>query len=88
MTYDVVRGSLTTLRTTHGDYRSSVTDCLASRQSAVSLPETSTPPVGLGFFYLVRGASCGGAGTYDESEGTGQATPRDAGIAQSPNACP
>jgi hypothetical protein len=86
--YDLVRGSLQTLRSSHGDYGASVTDCLAARQAGLTFTDATQPQSGSGFFYLVRGASCGGAGTYDESDGTGQVQPRDAGIDQSPAACP
>jgi hypothetical protein len=88
MAYDLIRGSLTMLRATHGDYGLSVTDCLAAGQSGQTFADVAAPPAGSGFFYLVRGRSCGGAGTYDESEGWGQAAPRDAGVDQSAAPCP
>ncbi len=85
--YDVVRGDLGTLALSGGDFGSAVTGCDARRIAASTLLTTLTPSPAGGFFYLVRGANCGAAGTFD-SGGPGQAGSRDGEIAGSPNRCP
>lgn len=84
--YDVVSGSLATLRNTGGDYSVATTACIADDEPATSVPFPGTPAVGEGFWFLLRGDNCGG-GTY-ESGGPGQVGLRDAEIAASGNACP
>jgi len=86
--YDVVRGDLAALRSTHGRYDLAVTGCLAWRTAETSAGDAALPPTGGAFFYLARGRSCGGAGTYDDGGGFGQAAPRDASIAAAPSSCP
>ncbi len=85
--YDVVRGSLATLRAGGGNFTTAVGACLANDQGATTLSDTDTPATGDAFFYLVRGVNCGGGGSYD-SGGAGQAGSRDAEIAASSQACP
>jgi hypothetical protein len=87
-TYDVVRGDLPTLRSTHGRYDLAITGCPGFQVAATSLQDAGVPPVGGGWFYLSRGRSCGGAGTYDDASGWGQSAPRDAGIDSAPSSCP
>jgi hypothetical protein len=86
-TYDLVRGSLTLLSSSGGDFTASTGACLANDQTGVSFLDATVPALGGGFWYLVRGLSCGGAGTYD-SIGGSQVGSRDAEIAASPNSCP
>jgi hypothetical protein len=85
--YDVVRGSLSTLRAT-GSFAGATLACLADDAPATTLDDEPLPAAADGFWYLVRGINCGGPGSYDDSAGAGQAGPRDPGIAASPNACP
>ncbi|HEV8202500.1 MAG TPA: hypothetical protein VGS03_21010 [Candidatus Polarisedimenticolia bacterium] len=85
--YDLVRGSLTLLNASGGNFTTAVQACLANDQVGTSFTDATQPPAGSGFFYLVRGTSCGGAGTYD-SVGGNQVGSRDAEIAASANACP
>lgn len=85
--YDLVRGSLGQLLGSGGDFTISTQACLANDQVATSYLDPATPPVGNGFWYLVRGLSCGGAGTYD-SIGGSQIGSRDSEINASPNSCP
>jgi len=86
--YDVVRGSLGTLRSTLGDFAASVNVCLASNQTETEIWEESLPGPGNGFFYLVRGSggSCA-VGTWD-SGSAGQIASRDDGLDSAPGACP
>jgi N-acetylneuraminic acid mutarotase len=85
--YDVVQGSLSTLRATSGDFSSSTTACLGSDVPATGLTDPEVPAAGAGLWHVVRALSaCGGDGTFDE--GGVQQGGRDAGIGASANACP
>ena len=84
--FDVVRGDLGVLRAT-GSFQSSTQQCLANDSVDASLSVTAVPPTGAGYWYLVRGVNCGGAGSFGAGE-PGQLGSRDAGIAASPNRCP
>ena len=86
-TYDVVRGLVSTLRNSHGGYQSATQSCVVSDLSGTWATIAGTPSAGDGFWFLVRGTNCGGAGTYDEGVAS-QAGSRDAGIASSGNGCP
>jgi hypothetical protein len=86
--YDVVRGDLSTLRSSGGDFTSATQTCSVDDAGGTSLSITDdSPAVGSGFWYLARAVSCGGNGTYD-SGGPGQAGPRDPGINAAPSSCP
>jgi len=85
--YDLVRGSLTLLNSSGGNFTTALQACLVNDQAGLSFGDGTQPPAGSGFFYLVRGTSCGGAGTYD-SVGGNQVGSRDAEIAASASACP
>ncbi|HEX5044900.1 MAG TPA: hypothetical protein VFV75_18540 [Candidatus Polarisedimenticolaceae bacterium] len=85
--YDVVRGSLETLRTSGGDFSSAVVTCSGDDLPATSVENLDAPAPAQGLFYLVRGVNCGGAGTYDAA-GSSQAQPRDAEIEASASSCP
>jgi hypothetical protein len=86
--YDLVRGNLATLRASGGDFTSATTACLGNNLPATSLPDPSgPPPVGGGFFYVLRPVNCGGPGTYD-SGAPSQVGSRDPEINASAGACP
>jgi N-acetylneuraminic acid mutarotase len=85
--YDVVRGGLNLLRSSGGNFTTSTQACLANDQVGTSAFDPAAPAVADGFWYLLRGSSCGGAGTYDESVAS-QIGGRDAEINASPNTCP
>jgi hypothetical protein len=85
--YDVVRGSLATLRTGRGDFTSAVHDCLANDLPWTHVVESDVPPVGDGWWFLARPLFPAGPGSYD-GEGPGQVGRRDSEIAASPLACP
>lgn len=85
--YDVVRGGLGELRSSGGSFASSTLDCVANDLSAVALDSAVDPTAGSGFWLLVRGTNCGGAGSFDEPAGS-QSGNRDPGIAASGAACP
>ena len=85
--YDAVRGGLAPLRAS-GSFATATDACLANDAPATTLDDVALPAAADGFWYAVRGVNCGGPGSYDDSAGTGQAGPRDPGIAASPNSCP
>lgn len=85
--YDVVRGALNLLRSSGGNFTTSTQVCLANDQAATSVFDPSPVPVADGFWYLLRGLSCGGAGTYNETVGS-QIGSRDLEISASPSSCP
>ncbi|ANM31030.1 hypothetical protein ABI59_17810 [Acidobacteria bacterium Mor1] len=65
-TYDVARGLISGLSSSSGA-------CIAQGLSASQYDDADTPPLGDGFFYLVRGndAGCGGSGPWGQaSDGT------------------
>jgi hypothetical protein len=78
--YDVVWGALETLRSS-GSLGPSVQGCLAHHSTFTTAAHGVTPPLGGGFWYLVRAVNCGGAGSYGS-------TTRDQQIALSSSACP
>ena len=83
--YQVIRGSLATLRGSGGDFSAAVDGCeagLATTTTSYPLSSGATSE-----FYLVRGAGCGGRGTMNESGGN-QIGSRDAEIAASGHDCP
>ena len=86
VTFDVLSGSLNTLKSSRGDFSSAVTSCLVHDDTTQTTLFGSVPPVGEGFFFLARGANCGG-GTWDTGAPS-QVGSRDPGIAASPNGCP
>ena len=83
--YDVVRGSLNTLRSSDGDFSLATTTCRGDDIASTTLDDTNTP-TGDGFWYLVRAESCGGNGSYDG--GGSQSGARDLEIEASGVACP
>jgi CotH kinase protein/Lamin Tail Domain len=86
--YDIVRGSLSMLRLTGGDFTSSVTGCQVNNAGTTQWSVAEVPAVGEGVFYLVRAvnASCG-LGTYDTSSPS-QVGTRDGEIAAGEDSCP
>jgi cysteine-rich repeat protein len=85
-TYDLVRGSLSGLRSSGGDFASPATTeaCLADNREETFWVHAESPAVGEGAWYLIRKAA---GGTYDEGVPS-QSGSRDAGIASSGNGCP
>src|SRR5262249_6367207 len=85
--YDLVRGSLSLLRTTNGDFSQATTDCLENDLTATTRDDADLPSADDGFWYLVRATTCGGHATYD-SGAASQVGSRDAGIQASAATCP
>ena len=85
--FDIVRGSLSALRSSNGNFQSATQACLADDTIATSFAASGTPSAGDGFWFLVRGGNCGGHGTYD-ADGPTQIGLRDTEIAASGHDCP
>jgi hypothetical protein len=85
--YDVVRGSLQTLRTSGGNFSTATTTCLSNDVAGTTVNDLQSPTVGQGFWYALRAANCGGGASYN-SGSPKQVASRDAGIAASGHACP
>jgi len=84
--YDVVSGDLGALSSSGGNFTSATLSCVNNNLTATSAATSATPPVGKGFWFLVRGEDCKGNGTYDE--GGAQVGSRDAEIDASGLTCP
>jgi hypothetical protein len=81
--YDIVRGSLTDLRLSGGDFSSATQSCVADDFAATSLVDDGVDNE----WYLVRVVACGAPASYDSGP-PNQSQPRDAEIAASGQACP
>jgi len=85
--YDLVRGGLASLRGSAGNFSVSTAACLSDDTPGLSGTDAVAPTAGDGSWYLARGVSCGGSGSYDFGA-TRQVGSRDAEIQASPSACP
>src|SRR5262245_7255924 len=85
--HDVVWGSLRGLQSNGGDFSVSVSGCLADNLNgdAASLP-AGDPPIGEGFFFLLRDVETTMADSFD-SGAYEQLAPSDDAIVASPVAC-
>ena len=83
--YDVVYGSLNSLRTSGGNFGVATSGCLAGGATSMPVMHGVTPPVGGGVWFLIRPRNCGGNGSFDE---TGLLASRDGEIAASGKSCP
>ncbi len=86
--YDVVRGDLNLLRSSGGDFTVSLSMCLKNNNPVNKYNDASfDPPVGEGYYYLVRGQTDCRHGTYNTPDPK-QIGDRDAEIEASSNKCP
>jgi uncharacterized membrane protein len=85
--YDVARGSLYGLRSRRGNFAIATRDCFGNDLTDTTSDDADVPNSGDGYWYLVRGTSCGGAASFD-SGAPSQVASRDAGIEASPYTCP
>jgi hypothetical protein len=85
--YDLVRGDLSLLNSSGGDFSIAVQECVADNFAGISIEYTGTPAPGRGFWFLVRPVYAAVDGTYD-SEDPAQVGLRDLEIDASPLACP
>ena len=86
--YDIVQGNLNDLRNNGGDFGLATDQCLDNNRTTESLLFSGTPPAGQGSWFLVRGANCGGGGSYDTLPPNPPLVPRGPGITGSGNDCP
>jgi hypothetical protein len=84
--YDVVRGTLSTLRG-GGGFTPATDACVGQHVADTSVTDGHVPASGDGDWYLTRGVNSCGSGTYDDGSAS-QSGSRDAVIAASQNACP
>jgi len=81
--YDIIRGDLQLLQGGGGGgFTVATEECLAGLHPATSFTITGSPAAGESFWFLVRGVTAAGAGSYD-SNGGGLIGGRDAAIAAS-----
>ena len=83
--FDVAWGFLGTLRAT-GDFFLATEGCLVDNEMGTVAVDPDIPAPGDGYWYLVRGVNCGGAGSYD-SMAPEQFGPRDERIGDSTFDC-
>ncbi len=83
--YDVVRGVLSLLRSSGGNFSSATTACLANDVTSTSVTDGAVAAAGDGIWWLVRATNVLATGSYDDVSG---GTPRDAEIGASGVACP
>ncbi|HEX6853300.1 MAG TPA: FG-GAP-like repeat-containing protein [Candidatus Polarisedimenticolaceae bacterium] len=77
--YDTVRGRLLLLKSSGGDFTSTVDNCSANDATSTSVTDPYPTPVNDHFYFLVRAVNCATNGTYDEPAGT-QVGLRDAEV--------
>jgi hypothetical protein len=86
--YDVVKGDLQTLRSSGGNFTSSLSNCLENDSTNTQSNDTAEPTSpGEGFFYLVRAQNDCKYGTYNTGQPS-QVGGRDSEIDSSSNKCP
>jgi hypothetical protein len=87
--HEVVRGSLSSLRASGGDFAVATLDCAATAVTANTVVVSGTPALapGNGYWYLARPMNCKGSGTFD-SGAPRQVGSRDAEIMASGAGCP
>jgi hypothetical protein len=84
--YDVVRGTLSSLRGT-GSFALATDACVANDLSAATVSDAHVPAPDDGDWYLTRAVSACGSGSFDDGSAE-QSASRDAGIASAPATCP
>jgi hypothetical protein len=85
--YDLVRGDLGILQSGGGNFTTATQACLADNAGPTSLAFSSNPAIGEGWWFVLRAATPGGPGSYDDGSAS-QVGSRDAEIDASADACP
>lgn len=86
-TYDVARGTVSTLRESGGNFTIATEECLASDFAGTTLPFVATPDPGACFWFVLRlGQPDQGLASYDSGFAS-QIRSRDPGINAAPAAC-
>ena len=86
LVYDVVYGDLGLLHSSGGDFTAATQGCMAYQASVTWARFDPIPGLGQGYWLLVRGDNCAGAGTYDSGD-PAQKGSRDAEIEASGHSC-
>jgi hypothetical protein len=86
--YDVVRGDLSTLRGSGGNFTIATEACAADDFAGTTLPFADAPPPGAGFWFALRFAQSGQPPSSYDSGSASQIRSRDPGINAAPAACP
>lgn len=84
--YDLVYGSLLSLRSEPHDFAVATLGCAAENLTTTETRFDPVPTIPDPYWLLVRPVNCGGAGTYDDA-GPGLAGPRDPGIEAALETC-
>jgi hypothetical protein len=84
--YDVMKGDLMSLRSSNGDFTSSLTGCLEENSADTQSSDSVDPGSDEGFYYLIRGQADCRNGTINCGH-PGQIEDRDAEIDSSSNKC-
>ena len=84
--YQVVRGDLTILRESEGDFTQATDECVEAEAPTTSVRAHDNPDSGQGFWYVVRGVSAFGDGTFDSLSASQQGE-RDVEINASDESC-
>ena len=84
--YDVLRGSLSELKASGGDFSQAAEICLGEDTPDAFIDDTDRPAINHGYWYLVRPVNCGGVGSYDGGGAT-QVGLRDAEADASAASC-
>jgi hypothetical protein len=84
-----VRGSLSTLRSSGGNFAAATLDCAGDNiaKPTIVVAGTPQPAPGDGYWYLARRVNCKGKGTFDTGSAR-QVGSRDGEIAAAGVACP
>ena len=85
--YDLVKGRLEDLQSSHGNFTTAISECLENNDLDTIALDSAQPSLAHGYFYLVRAIAACKTGTYDSGDASQQGL-RDAEISASPLACP
>jgi len=85
--YDVVHGDLMDLRSTGGDFSSSLTGCLLNDTPDTQAQHDPAPGAAEGYYYLIRAVNVCVSGSYD-AFGAEQLEGRDPEVDSSASSCP
>jgi len=86
--YDVIRGTISTLRSTAGNFTTAALNCISNDQSSLTADDSAPIASGDAYWYLTRAQGCGGSASYDSSPIAHQVGLRDAEIQANPLSCP
>ncbi len=85
--FDVVTGGLRALRSSGGDFTTTVPQCVGDDIAGTTTSFDAVPAPGEAFWFVVRYCDAGGAESYDDDLSSQQGS-RDPGIDGSPGSCP